>query len=231
MASRKPATPPSTRPADPLYHDTRAILEAARAGAYRAVNASMVHAYWHVGRLIVEHQQGGRKRAAYGEAVLDDLSLRLTSDFGKGFTTTNLKYMRSFYLAFPIRHALRDELALRPELSWTHYRLLLGVADSTARERCVRMFDAHARPEGDNPTIGLILCSRKNEAIAKYSVLSENRQIFAAKYVKLLPTEGELTREIERERRLIDAHNAEKEDRSVQPSKPRKQTHPIRTAT
>ena len=71
----------------------------------------------------------------------------------------------------------------------------------------VRMFDAHARPEGDNPTIGLILCSKKNEAIAKYSVLSETRQIFAAKYVKVLPTEQELKREVERERRLIDGHH------------------------
>jgi hypothetical protein len=78
-------------------------------------------------------------------------------------------------------------------------------------ESYVRMFDAHARPEGDNPTIGLILCSGKNEAIAKYSVLSEARQIFAAKYVKILPTERELTREIERERRLIDARQAEEE--------------------
>lgn len=77
----------------------------------------------------------------------------------------------------------------------------------------VRMFDAHARPEGDNPTIGLILCSKKNEAIAKYSVLSEARQIFAAKYVKVLPTEQELTSEIERERRLADAHHADKEKR------------------
>lgn len=132
-----------------LYRDIRAVLESARSSAYRAVNTAMVQAYWQVGRLIVEHEQGGRKRAAYGEAVLDDLSQRLTADFGKGFTTTNLKYMRSFYLAFPIRHALRDESAagrvnardetpspaqrlaatLRPELSWTHYRLLLGVED------------------------------------------------------------------------------------------------------
>lgn len=111
-----------------------------------------------MGGLIVEHEQGGRKRAAYGEAVLDDLSQRLTADFGKGFTTTNLKYMRLFYLAFRIRHALRDESAatekvnalrlesaichsardespvLRPEQSWTHYRLLLSVEDRTARE-------------------------------------------------------------------------------------------------
>lgn len=67
------------------------------------------------------------------------------------------------------------------------------------------MFDEHARPPGDNPTIGLILCSSKNEAVARYSVLNEGRQIFAAKYVKYLPSEEELTREIERERRAIDA--------------------------
>jgi predicted nuclease of restriction endonuclease-like (RecB) superfamily len=68
----------------------------------------------------------------------------------------------------------------------------------------VRVFDAHVRPEGDNPTIGLILCSSKNEVVAKYSVLSENRQIFAAKYQKVLPTEKQLAREIARERRLAD---------------------------
>lgn len=69
----------------------------------------------------------------------------------------------------------------------------------------VRVFDAHARPAGDNPTIGLILCSKKNAAIARYSVLSEGRRLFAAKYVKVLPTEAELQREIERERRMIEA--------------------------
>ena len=72
----------------------------------------------------------------------------------------------------------------------------------------VRMFDEHARPEGDNPTIGLILCSKKNEAIARYSILSEGKRIFAAKYVKVLPTEAELTREIERERRAIESAKA-----------------------
>ena len=77
----------------------------------------------------------------------------------------------------------------------------------------VPVFDAHARPKGDNPTIGLILCSKKNEAVARYSVLSEGRQIFAAKYVQVLPTEQELTREIERERRLVDARHADEEKR------------------
>lgn len=76
-----------------------------------------------VERLIVEHEQGGAKRAAYGEAFLEDLSRRLTAEFGRGFTATNLRYMRQFYLAFPIHHALRGEsesMTLRPELSWTH---------------------------------------------------------------------------------------------------------------
>jgi predicted nuclease of restriction endonuclease-like (RecB) superfamily len=334
---------------------------------------AMVQAYWQVGRLIVEHEQGGRKRAAYGEAVLDDLSRRLTADFGRGFDVTNLRKMRQFYRMFRIRDAARLESGKttkrdaarlvsgveairhtpRDELSWSHYRLLMQVEHPAAREwymreaadqhwstrqlerqisvlyyerllasrkktpvrkeavtklaavepeqfirdpyvlefldlkdypalresaveqaiidnlqafllelgkgfsfvarqkrmrfededfyvdlvfynyllKCfvlidlkagklthqdigrmdsyVRVFDAHARPKGDNPTIGLILCSRKNEAIAKYSVLSEGRQIFAAKYVKILPTERELTREIERERRMIDARYAD----------------------
>ncbi len=94
--------------------------------------------------------------------MLDELSQRLTADFGRGFTATNLRYMRQFYQAFPIHHALRDESvpvakwnaarsglaihhpvrdespALRPELSWTHYRLLLGVEDPQAREWYLR---------------------------------------------------------------------------------------------
>jgi hypothetical protein len=76
----------------------------------------------------------------------------------------------------------------------------------------VRLFDAHARPAGDNPTIGLILCSRKNEAIAKYSVLAEGRQIFAAKYLKVLPTEQELRAELQRERRLLELHRPPRRD-------------------
>lgn len=372
MAKRKVSIPSLARSAEPLYREIRAVLESARAEAYRAVNVAMVQAYWHVGRLIVEHEQGGAKRAAYGEAVLDDLSRRLMVEFGCGFDVTNLRKMRQFYRMFEIRDAVRLESGkakrdaarlvsgvepirhtVGDELSWSHYRLLMQVENPSAREwymneatdqhwstrqldrqisalyyerllasrkkapvrkeareklaavtpeqfirdpyvlgfldlkdypalrestveqaiidnlqafllelgkgfsfvarqrrmrfededfyvdlvfyhyllRCfvlidlkvgklthqdigqmdsyVRMFDAHARPKGDNPTIGLILCSKKNEAIAKYSVLNEGTQIFAAKYVKVLPTEQELMREIERERRLIDARHAD----------------------
>ena len=110
-----------------LYGAIRQVLQSARQTAYKAVNFAMVQAYWQVGRLIVEDEQNGKARAEYGKKVLDDLAERLTAEFGKGFTVTNLKYMRSFYLAFPIGHALRDQL------SWTHYRLLLRVENQDAR--------------------------------------------------------------------------------------------------
>ena len=363
---RKDVLAPAS-PLDSLFARVVAILEQARARVVRSVNSEMVLAYWHIGREIVEQDQGGRKRAAYGEAVLEELSQRLTTEFGRGFDVTNLRKMRQFFRMFEIRDAVRLESgkgkrdAARlvsgveeirhmacDELSWSHYRLLMQVDDTQAREwymreaasqhwstrqlerqiavlyyerllasrkkapvrkearnklaaiapeefirdpyvleflnlkdypalresaveqaiienlqafllelgkgfsfvarqkrlrfeeedfyvdlvfynyllRCfmlvdlkvgklthqdigqmdsyVRLFDAHARPPGDNPTIGLILCSKKNEAIAKYSVLTESKQIFAAKYVKVLPTEAELRHELERERRLLD---------------------------
>jgi predicted nuclease of restriction endonuclease-like (RecB) superfamily len=350
-----------------LYREIRSVLEQARSSSYSAVNFAMIAAYWQVGRLIIEHEQGGRNRAAYGEAVLEELSRRLTKEFGRGFDVTNLRKMRQFYRMFEIRDVVRLEsekekrdavrlvsgveatrLPVSGNLTWSHYRLLMQVEDAKARRwymdeaadqhwstrqldrqisvlyyerllasrrktpvrkeaqeklaaaepeefirdpyvleflnlkdypalresaveqaiidnlqafllelgkgfsfvarqkrlrfdeedfyvdlvfynyllRCfvlidlkvgklthqdigqmdsyVRLFDAHARPPGDNPTIGLILCSRKNEAIAKYSVLAEGRQLFAAKYVKYLPTEEELRCQLERERRRIE---------------------------
>lgn len=69
----------------------------------------------------------------------------------------------------------------------------------------VRMFDAQGRTDGDGPTIGLILCAEKNESIARYSVLHEHKQLFAAKYVTYLPSVEELERELARDRRLAEA--------------------------
>lgn len=78
----------------------------------------MVQAYWHVGRVIVEEEQHGKAKAGYGEYLIKELSKKLTSEFGAGFTISNLKYFRQFYLSFAISHALRDELpVVRPELS------------------------------------------------------------------------------------------------------------------
>ena len=67
----------------------------------------------------------------------------------------------------------------------------------------IRIYDQHYKEQDDNPTIGLILCSQKSEAVVKYSVLTDNKQMFAAKYHPYLPTEEELRRELERERNLV----------------------------
>lgn len=302
----------------------------------------MVYAYWHIGRIIVEHEQNGSLRAEYGKEVLKNLSDRLTEEFGKGFDVRNLRNMRAFFLTFPKWNAVRSEL------TWTHYRLLLRVEDEAARNwyleesvrsgwssrqlerqistlyydrllasrekapviaeteqliqplgaeefikdpyvldfldlknypalresdleqalidklqefllelgrgfcfvarqklmryddedfyldlvfyhsilKCyviidlkigklthgdvgqmdsyIRMFDSLYKNSDDNPTIGIILCSQKNEAIVRYSVLNDEKQIFASKYRLTLPTAEKLKREIEDERRRIE---------------------------
>ena len=325
-----------------LFAEIRQILIGARQTAYKAVNFAMVTAYWNIGRLIVEDEQQGSTRAEYGKAVLADLSVRLTEEFGKGFDERELRRIRQFYLAFPKWDALR------PELSWTHYRLLIRVQDEAARQwymneaaeqtwssrqldrqisvlyyerllaskdtrpvreeaarnlsliipqefihdpyvleflnlkdypalretdiektlisnlqefllelgkgfcfvarqkrmryeeedfyvdlvfyhsilKChvlidlklgklshqdvgqmdsyIRMFDDLYKHPDDNPTLGLILCSDKNEAVVKYSVLAEHRQIFASKYLLELPAPEILQREIMRERKQLE---------------------------
>ncbi len=95
---------------------------------YSAVNFAMVQAYWRIGRIIVEHEQDGNARAGYGKSVLQELSSRLTKDFGKGFSVRTLQQMKKFYIMFPNTNALRSQL------TWTHYRLLLSVENEQARQ-------------------------------------------------------------------------------------------------
>ncbi|NWF91129.1 MAG: DUF1016 domain-containing protein [Ignavibacteriaceae bacterium] len=175
-----------------FYEDIKQILDKARSAAFRTVNFLMVESYWNIGRLIVEEEQKGKKRAEYGKYLIKELSERLTKDFGKGFDVSNIRHMRQFYLSFPIqdavrlkfkksnnnklhavsgetgsiRHALSDKSKnqndkklntlrsqsivtsiqdaarhtfvelqnfLRPELSWTHYRILLKLEKEEAR--------------------------------------------------------------------------------------------------
>lgn len=325
-----------------LYTQIRSILLEARVKAYTAVNFAMMQSYWQIGKLIVEDELGGNIRGEYGKRILQNLSDRLTAEFGAGFDVSNLRKMRNFYELF------RKQDALRPELTWTHYRLLLKVKDENARNwyieesiknawssrqldrqistlyyerllssrdkevvkteaveklsqvkpedfikdpyvleflnlknypalresdleqalidklqdfllelgrgfcfvarqklmryededfyldlvfyhsvlKCyvlidlklgklthgdvgqmdsyIRMFDSIYKNSDDNPTIGLLLCSQKNEAIAKYSVLADHKQIFASKYSLSLPTAEELETELQRERKSIE---------------------------
>ena len=88
----------------------------------------MVQTYWHIGRIIVEDEQGGQKRASYGKQVLPELAKRLSEEFGAGFDVSNLRNMRQFFQSFPIRDALRLELSL------THYRSLIRIDNPQARD-------------------------------------------------------------------------------------------------
>ncbi|MCL2176369.1 MAG: PDDEXK nuclease domain-containing protein [Firmicutes bacterium] len=109
-----------------LFNNIKEIISGARSKAYAAINFAMVEAYWNIGKLIVE-KQGGEERAAYGDGLIENLSLKLTTEFGKGFDKANLWNMRQFFLTFPILNAVRREL------SWTHYRLLMRVEKDKAR--------------------------------------------------------------------------------------------------
>lgn len=118
---------PNTPPPD-LYQSIRTLLLAARAQVRQTVNTAMVQTYWQIGRVIVENEQGGQKRAAYGKQVLPELAKRLSEEFGAGFDVSNLRNMRLFFQHFPIRDALRLEL------SWTHYRSLIRIDNPQARD-------------------------------------------------------------------------------------------------
>lgn len=110
-----------------LISALRELILQGRQRALRAVDMVQVQTCWEIGRHIVEFEQQGEARAVYGKKLLPSLADSLTSEFGKGFDASNLRYMRLFYQAFPIRDALRHEL------SWTHYRNLLRVDNEAAR--------------------------------------------------------------------------------------------------
>ena len=110
-----------------LLKSLRELIQGARQKVLRAVDTVQVQTCWQIGRHIVEFEQGGAARADYGTRLLPILAESLTGEFGRGFDAANLRHMRVFYLAFPIRDALR------PELSWTHYRTLLKVEGEAAR--------------------------------------------------------------------------------------------------
>ena len=99
-----------------LFSAIKNIVVQAKKVAYRSNNTILLNMYWEIGKLIVQDEQGGNAKAAYGKAVLKNLSKQLTLEFGKGFDDRNLRNIRQFYLSFQKRDALRHKL------SWTHFR-------------------------------------------------------------------------------------------------------------
>ena len=342
MKDASPASEANTAGLSRLVEAIACQIEQARNQVRQSVNSAMVQSYWQIGQLIIEDEQQGESRAAYGKQQLQQLSKQLTERLGKGFDVTNLRHMRAFYQAFPIRETVSLELswshyirlsriesasarqwyqqeaitqnwsvrALERQISTLYYERLLASQEKTVVEheaqantqplaetardylrdpyildflnlqdqtyqeseleqaiisnlqqfvlelgkgfafverqqrirfddedfyidlvfynfklKCfllvdlklgklkhqdigqmdtyVRLYDEQRKGDDDNPTIGLVLCSEKSEAVVKYSVLADQKQLFAAKYLPYLPTEEELKRELERERALL----------------------------
>ncbi len=113
---------------DALYSEARQIIESSRANAVRSVDFCRVQMYWQMGKRIFDEEQKGKERADYGAYILQNLAKRLEPEFGSGFSYRQLKFCRQFYRTYPIGNALRSQL------NWTQYRLLIQIPDPDKRE-------------------------------------------------------------------------------------------------
>ena len=152
----KSKSPSNGEPLLPLIKEIRDLVQSARRTAAQNVNTLQVITNFEIGRRIVEYEQRGSIRAGYGERVLKELSLRLTEEIGRGFSTTNLKYMRLFYIEYhetvpqiaqtlsaksptktpmetPISQTVSDQFIPRFTLSWSHYIVLMNIDNRDER--------------------------------------------------------------------------------------------------
>ena len=111
-----------------LLKDARIIIETAKTNAIHSVDFCRVQMYWNLGRRIFEEEQGGKERAEYGKYIIKNLSLELVKEYGSGFSERQLKFCRQFYRVYPIGNALRSQL------NWSQYRMLIQIPDSDKRE-------------------------------------------------------------------------------------------------
>ena len=117
-----------------IIQDIRQILRQAQQTVYRNINQTMVQAYWLVGKRIVEEEQQGESKAAYGKGVIKKLSAALQEEFGKGFSVDNLENMRRLYLAYSNSETLsRNSQTPEFHLSWSHYQMLLRIENKEER--------------------------------------------------------------------------------------------------
>ena len=117
-----------------LVNDLKTIVSKARNNAFAAVNYSLVERNWRIGKRIVEEDQNGAARAEYGKHIIEVASAALTEEFGKGFSETNIRTFRLFYLTFSnlqIQQTVSAELHLLP---WSHYERLIRIEDKQARD-------------------------------------------------------------------------------------------------
>ena len=110
-----------------VYSSIKELMDNARNSVAKEVNNILIQTYWEIGRIIVEDEQGNSDRAEYGKQLITDLSKRLTKEYGKGFSRSNLQNMRNFYLSYPICQTLSGKL------SWSHYCELLSISNEQKR--------------------------------------------------------------------------------------------------
>lgn len=130
----------STELTNNIYSQIKQVLLQARASVLTTDNTAMVQAYWHIGKLIVE-AQGGEERAAYGDDLIKRISKRLTQEFGKGFSSRNIRNMRQFYLSYPIWQTVSAKL------SWSHYLHFIKVSNIKAREYYTELLNYETPPQ------------------------------------------------------------------------------------
>ena len=111
-----------------LLEDARKIIETAQSNAVRSVDFCRVQMYWNLGKRIFEEEQQGKERADYGAYIVKSLAEKLEVEYGSGFSERQLKFCRQFYRVYPIANALRSQL------NWTQYRLLIQISDPDKRE-------------------------------------------------------------------------------------------------
>ena len=158
--------------------EIKQILSTARQKAYSSVNFAMVEAYWLIGKRIVEEEQQGKERAAYGEEILKTLSIELTKEFGKGFSERSLRDFRQFYLTFQESEIWHTVCA---KLSWSHIRLTMRVENKDAQKYYLQ-----------------------EAAENHWSVRTLDRNISTLYYHRLLSSQNkELVAEIERQKILL----------------------------
>ena len=127
-----------------IVSDIQHILRQAQQNAYHSINKAMLDAYWLVGKRIVEEEQMGESRAAYGKGLMKNLSTELQKEFGKGFSVNNLQNMRLFYITYPIQQTVSANLQISEtlsrksatpdfRLSWSHYQVLMRITDKDER--------------------------------------------------------------------------------------------------
>ena len=123
-----------------FYNKIAVLLKLARNNVVQAVNKTMVYTYFEIGRMIVEEEQGGEKRAKYGKKLLKELSERLIAEFGRGFSVSNLQQMKNFYLVYGKQQALSVDSEVHRDkdvkfnLSWSHYLLLMRIENTDERK-------------------------------------------------------------------------------------------------